>query len=61
MICEYDQLYSMLSILISFAYGILLGVILQFVAALLGTGLLAFLMFTSDKTFELHYDKDGIY
>lgn len=51
----------MLSILISFAYGILLGVILQFVAALLGTGLLAFLMFTSDKTFELHYDKDGIY
>lgn len=39
----------------------LLGVILQFVAALLGTGLLAFLMFTSDKTFELHSDKDGIY
>lgn len=35
--------------------------ILQFVAALLGTGLLAFLMCTSDKTFELHYDKHGIF
>mmetsp|Transcript_11922 Transcript_11922/g.17805 ORF Transcript_11922/g.17805 Transcript_11922/m.17805 type:complete len:439 (+) Transcript_11922:142-1458(+) len=40
---------------------ILGGVILQLVAALFGTGLLIALLVSGDKTFELHYDKDGIY
>ncbi|KAL9179138.1 hypothetical protein ACHAXT_000180 [Thalassiosira profunda] len=38
---------------------ILGGVILQFVAALLGSALLGSLLLT-DKTFKLHYDNDGL-
>ncbi|KAL7506326.1 hypothetical protein ACHAXN_003622 [Cyclotella atomus] len=40
---------------------ILGGVILQLVAALLGTGLLIALVVSGDKTFQLHYDKAGTY
>jgi transporter family protein len=36
------------------------GVILQLVAASLGTLLLASLMFTADKSFELRYDRNGL-
>jgi transporter family protein len=36
------------------------GVILQFVAALLGTILLGSLMLGADKSFELHYDRNGL-
>jgi transporter family protein len=39
---------------------ILGGVILQFVAALLGTILLGSLMLGADKSFELHYDRNGL-
>ncbi len=34
--------------------------VLQFVAALLGTLLLASLVFSADKSFELHYDRNGL-
>lgn len=37
-----------------------IGVILQFVAALLGTLLLTSLTLTADKSFELHYDRNGL-
>mmetsp|Transcript_11779 Transcript_11779/g.25518 ORF Transcript_11779/g.25518 Transcript_11779/m.25518 type:complete len:428 (+) Transcript_11779:166-1449(+) len=40
---------------------ILGGVILQFVAALLGTALLAALVLGGDGTFKLHYDRDGLF
>lgn len=36
------------------------GVILQFVAALLGTLLIGSLMLFADKSFELHYDRNGL-
>ncbi len=36
------------------------GVILQLVAALLGVVLLASLMLSADKSFKLHYDRNGL-
>lgn len=37
------------------------GVILQFVAAILGVGLLTGLMLSGDAKFKLHYNRDGIF
>lgn len=43
-----------------FTNGMTTGVILQFVAALLGVVLLASLMLSADKSFKLHYDRNGL-
>jgi transporter family protein len=57
-----DEQYVLLhTLLIVHLHFVISGVILQFVAALLGTVLLGVIVHKSDKTIQIHHDKDGIF